>query len=88
MENKVFAHEVRVGNVPIGGENKIAIQSMTNVPVGDIQASVNQCKQLFDAGADLVRLSVPRTPDIESLRLVKKQLEADGYKKPLVADVH
>ncbi|MBQ2077323.1 MAG: (E)-4-hydroxy-3-methylbut-2-enyl-diphosphate synthase [Bacteroidales bacterium] len=88
MENKVFAHEVRVGNVPIGGENKIAIQSMTNVPVGDIQASVNQCKQLFDAGADLVRLSVPRTPDIESLRLVKKQLDADGYKKPLVADVH
>ena len=88
MENNIFAQEVRVGDIIIGGNNRIAIQSMTNVPVGDIDASVNQCKQLFDAGADLVRLSVPRTPDIDSLKLVKKQLEADGYKKPLVADVH
>ena len=88
MENKVYAQEVRIGDKLVGGKNRIAIQSMTNVPVGDIDASVDQCKQLFDAGADLVRLSVPRTPDIDSLKLVKKQLEADGYKKPLVADVH
>jgi len=83
-----FAKEVKIGNTVIGNNNRIAIQSMTNVPVGDIQASVAQCKQLFDAGADLVRLSVPRMPDIESLREVKKILAADGYTKPLVADVH
>ena len=88
MENKIFAQEVRVGNIIIGGKNRIAIQSMTNVPVGDIEASVNQCKQLFDAGADLVRLSVPRTPDIDCLKQVKNILENDGYNKPLVADVH
>ena len=87
METK-FAKEVKIGDLRIGGQHRIAIQSMTNVPVGDIQASVNQCKQLFDAGADLVRLSVPRMPDIESLHEVKKILVADGYTKPLVADVH
>ena len=87
MENE-FAKEVKIGNLRIGDQHRIAIQSMTNVPVGNIQASVNQCKQLFDAGADLVRLSVPRMPDIESLQQVKKKLVADGYTKPLVADVH
>ncbi|MCF0206322.1 MAG: flavodoxin-dependent (E)-4-hydroxy-3-methylbut-2-enyl-diphosphate synthase, partial [Bacteroidales bacterium] len=84
----IFAREVKVGDVVIGGGNRIAIQSMTNVPVGDISGSVLQCKQLFDAGADLVRLSVPRLPDVDCLRQVKKILVADGYKKPLVADVH
>ena len=87
MENR-FAQEVKIGDILIGSNHRIAIQSMTNVPVGEIQASVNQCKQLFDAGADLVRLSVPRMPDIDSLREVKKNLVADGYTKPLVADVH
>jgi (E)-4-hydroxy-3-methylbut-2-enyl-diphosphate synthase len=87
MENR-FAQEVKIGDILIGSNHRIAIQSMTNVPVGEIQASVNQCKQLFDAGADLVRLSVPRMPDIDSLREVKKKLVADGYTKPLVADVH
>ena len=87
MENS-FAQEVKIGDILIGSNHRIAIQSMTNVPVGEIQASVNQCKQLFDAGADLVRLSVPRMPDIDSLREVKKKLVADGYTKPLVADVH
>ncbi len=88
MTKNVFAQEVKIGDITIGGKNKIAIQSMTNVPVGDILASVSQCKQLFDAGADIVRLSVPRTPDIDSLQQVKKKLVADGYTKPLVADVH
>ena len=83
-----FAKEVKIGDLRIGSKHRIAIQSMTNVPVGDIQASVNQCKQLFDAGADIVRLSVPRMPDIESLHEVKKILVEDGYTKPLVADVH
>ena len=87
MENR-FAHEVKIGDILIGSNHRIAIQSMTNVPVGEIQASVKQCKQLFDAGADLVRLSVPRMPNIDSLREVKKILVADGYTKPLVADVH
>ena len=84
----VFAKEVKIGDLRIGDKHRIAIQSMTNVPVGYIQASVNQCKQLFDAGADIVRLSVPRMPDIKSLHEVKKILVEDGYSKPLVADVH
>lgn len=83
-----YAQEVKIGDITIGGKNRIAIQSMTNVPVGDVEKSVLQCKQLFDAGADIVRLSTPRMPDVDSLREVKKILVRDGYKLPLVADVH
>ena len=83
-----YAQEVKIGNITIGGSNRIAIQSMTNVPLADISGSVLQCKQLFDAGADIVRLSTPRKPDIDCLREVKKILVRDGYNNPLVADVH
>lgn len=83
-----YAHEVNIGNVTIGGQNRIAIQSMTNVPLADIDGSVLQCKRLFDAGADIVRLSTPRKPDVDCLRKVKGILVRDGYSKPLVADVH
>jgi (E)-4-hydroxy-3-methylbut-2-enyl-diphosphate synthase len=54
----------------------------------DIERSVLQCKEIFDAGADFVRISTPRIMDVESLKEIKKQLNLDGYKNPLIADVH
>ncbi len=86
--NTTFAHEVKIGDIAIGGTNPVAIQSMTNVPVSNIEASVLQCKQLFDSGAQLVRLSVPTLSDISGLSAVKKRLLSDGYNFPLIADVH
>ena len=61
---------------------------MTNVPASDIQRSVAQAKAIFDAGADFVRIATPRVMEVECLKEIKRLLHADGYKKPLIADVH
>jgi (E)-4-hydroxy-3-methylbut-2-enyl-diphosphate synthase len=79
---------VKVGDFGVGGTNPIRLQSMTNVPVEDIKNTVIQSKKIFDAGADFVRIATPRVMDVESLKTVKKILNEDGYKKPLIADVH
>jgi len=79
---------VKVGDIAIGGMYPITIQSMTNVPATDIKGSVEQSKTIFDAGADFVRIATPRILDVECLKDIKKQLHDDGYKKPLIADVH
>ncbi|MDL2262769.1 flavodoxin-dependent (E)-4-hydroxy-3-methylbut-2-enyl-diphosphate synthase, partial [Bacteroidales bacterium OttesenSCG-928-I21] len=53
-------NEVKVGDVSVGALNPIRLQSMTNVSVMRIDESVNQCKAIFDAGADFVRIATPR----------------------------
>lgn len=79
---------VRIGDIPMGSEFPIRIQSMTNTPTLDTKATVEQCKRIFDAGADYVRITTPAIRDAENLEHIKKELHAAGYKKPLVADVH
>jgi (E)-4-hydroxy-3-methylbut-2-enyl-diphosphate synthase len=80
--------EVKVGDIALGSLNPIRLQSMTNVPAMDVEGSILQCKAIFDAGADFVRISTPRIMDVDSLKSIKSGLHADGYKKPLIADVH
>ncbi len=80
--------EVKVGNIGIGNINPIRLQSMTNVSAMDIENSILQAKRIFDAGADFVRISTPRIMDVESLKNIKKILNDDGYKNPLIADIH
>lgn len=79
---------VNVGDFVIGALNPIRLQSMTNVPATNIEKSVAQCKTIFDAGADFVRIATPRILDVECLKDIKRILHSDGYKKPLIADVH
>jgi len=79
---------VKIGDIALGALNPIRIQSMTNVPAMNIDQSVIQCKAIFDAGADFVRISTPRIMDVESLKEIKKDLHKSGYKNPLIADVH
>lgn len=80
--------EVRVGNTAIGGANPIRVQTMTNTDTTDIQATVEQCIRCIEAGADLVRITVPKQVDAESLVLIRRQLTDMGYSHPLVADIH
>ena len=54
------SRQIMVGNVPVGGDAPISVQSMTNTNTNDVQATVNQIKALQTAGADIVRVSVPR----------------------------
>ncbi len=74
---------ISVGNLKIGGENPISVQSMTNTLTTDIQATIKQINEITDAGADLVRVSCP---DKESTDALKKI--ASSVNIPIVADIH
>ena len=80
--------EVKAGNVIIGGDNPIVVQTMCNTHTSDVEASTAQCIRLAEAGAQLIRLTVPSLDQIESLKKIKENLRAAGICTPLVADVH
>ena len=82
-------HEVKIGKICIGGQNKVAVQSMTTCSTMDTEGCVEQCIRIIDAGADLVRLTTQGTREAENLRNIKAGLIARGYgDTPLCADVH
>ena len=80
--------KVTVGNITIGGEAPIVVQTMCNTHTSDVDASVAQCVRLHEAGAQLIRLTVPSLGQVESLREIKTRLRESGIDTPLVADVH
>ena len=80
--------EVKVGNVIIGGDNPIVVQTMCNTHTSDVDASVAQCRRLAAAGAQLIRLTVPSLAQVYSLKEIKSILRGEGIDTPLVADVH
>lgn len=75
--------KIYVGNVPIGGDAPIAVQSMTNTRTTDVEATVAQIKSLERVGADIVRVSVPTMDAAEAFKQIKQQVNI-----PLVADIH
>ena len=79
---------VEIGNIPLGGDNPIRIQSMTSTSTLDTEGSVAQCKRIFDAGADYVRLTAQGVREAENIGVIRQRLHDDGYTKPLVADIH
>ncbi len=76
-------HEVKIGNVSIGGGNPIAIQSMTNTKTEDVEATVAQILELEKAGCEIIRSAVPTQEAAEAFREIKKRIHI-----PLVADIH
>ncbi len=84
----MISKEIEVGNVHIGGNNPIVVQSMCNTHTADIDATIAQCRRLYEAGSQLIRLTVPSLKDVEHLATIKSRLRADGIDTPLVADVH
>ena len=82
------SHKVCVGNRPLGGDEPLRIQSMTTTVTTDIEASLRQCRAIFDAGADYVRLTTQGTREAEALKPLREALRREGYDRPLVADVH
>ena len=79
---------VQVGNITIGGDAPIVVQTMCNTHTSDVEASVAQCLRLHEAGAQLIRLTVPSLGQVENLKEIKARLRAAGVDTPLVADVH
>lgn len=77
------SRQIMVGNVPVGGDAPITVQSMTNTETTDVDATVAQIEQLQKAGADIVRVSVPSMEAAEAFGAIRKRVSL-----PLVSDIH
>ena len=80
--------EVNIGGVPVGGNNPIRIQTMTDTDSKDTEATVEQLIKVIKAGADYVRVTVKGLPDAENLKNLKNELVKRGYNTPLIGDIH
>jgi (E)-4-hydroxy-3-methylbut-2-enyl-diphosphate synthase len=79
---------VRIGDIGIGGDNPIRVQSMTTTDTMDTAGTVAQSIRMIEAGCELVRITAPSKKDAENLAEIKKQIRAAGFSAPLVADIH
>lgn len=77
------SRRIMVGNVPVGGDSPITVQSMTNTPTDDAQATIRQIHALEEAGADIVRVSCPDEASTAALKTI-----IDNVTVPVVADIH
>lgn len=80
--------EVMVGNVGIGGNNPIRLQSMTTTDTMDTIGTVEQSIRMIEAGSELVRITAPAAKEAKNLGNIKTELRARGYDTPIVADIH
>ena len=75
--------QIMVGNVPVGGDAPISVQTMTNTETCDVEATLGQINRMVNAGVDIVRVSVPSMDAAEAFKKIRSQVEV-----PLVADIH
>lgn len=80
--------EVNIGDIPLGGNNPIRIQSMTITDTMDTKGTVEQTIRMVDAGCEYVRITAPSIKEAQNLEQIKKELRARGYNVPLIADIH
>ncbi|MDD2708317.1 MAG: (E)-4-hydroxy-3-methylbut-2-enyl-diphosphate synthase [Verrucomicrobiae bacterium] len=80
--------EVKVGDVGIGGDNPIRVQSMTSSDTENTEATVREVMDLVEAGCEIVRITAPTVKDAENLRFIRDELCHRGCRVPLVADIH
>jgi len=88
MSTRRISSVAHVGNIAIGGDNPIRIQSMATVDTNDTEGCVAQAKRIIDAGGELVRFTTQGTREAKNMANISQRLKADGYTQPLVADVH
>jgi len=79
---------VHIGSIPLGGDNPIRLQSMTNTDTLDTKASVAQCIRIIEAGADYVRITAQGVKEAENLAVIQRELRKAGFNTPLIADIH
>ena len=87
-KNNYKSVEVRIGDLLLGGDNPVRLQSMTNTDTNDTAASVAQCIRIIEAGADMVRLTAQGVREAENLAIIKRELRRAGFDTPLIADIH
>ena len=81
--NRRKTKEIKVGNVSVGGDSKVSVQSMTNTLTTNIKETIKQIHSLEEAGADIVRVSCPDEESTKALKDIVKEINA-----PIVADIH
>ena len=79
---------VYIGTLPMGGDNPVRVQSMTSTETLDTRSTVAQIIRMTEAGCEYVRIAVPGMKEAGNLREIKSALSRQGYKTPLIADVH
>src|SRR6187200_1677077 len=77
------ARQILVGSVPVGGGAPVAVQTMTKTETANLQATMDQIHKVAEAGADIVRVAVPRDQDVEALKTIVVQSPI-----PIIADIH
>lgn len=82
------SHPLVIEDLQLGGGQPVRIQSMTSTDTNDVQASVDQCIRMIEAGAELVRLTTQGKREVENLAKIRGSLREQGYRVPVVADIH
>ncbi len=80
--------EVYIGDIPLGGNNPIRIQSMTTTDTMNTESTVAQTIRMVEAGCEYVRITAPSINEARNLENIKKELRKRGYNVPLIADIH
>ena len=80
--------EVKIGDIALGANNPIRVQSMTTTNTMDTIGTANQAIRMIDAGCEYVRITAPSKNEAENLKEIKKELRSRGYQTPLIADIH
>ncbi|MGY3215378.1 (E)-4-hydroxy-3-methylbut-2-enyl-diphosphate synthase [Mucilaginibacter sp. HD30] len=86
--SRFVTREVFIGDVPMGGNNPIRIQSMTTTDTMDTMGTVEQSIRMIEAGCEYIRITAPSIKEAQNLAVIKKELRSRGYTAPLVADIH
>ena len=85
---RLSTRQVSVGDVLIGAENPIKVQSMTTTDTMDTQGTIAQSIKMINAGCELVRITAPSIKEAKNLKNIRNGLRTKGYKTPLIADIH
>ncbi len=88
LQPRFVTRSIKVGDLEIGGSAPIVVQSMTTSDTMNIDATVQQIKDLANVGCQLARVTAPTVQDAEALRDIRDRLRSNGYSIPLVADIH
>lgn len=86
--NRRKSSKVNIGNLTLGGDAPIRIQSMANTNTNDTEPSIEQCIRIIEAGGELVRFTAQGVKEATNLKEIRNGLNSKGYTTPLVADIH
>jgi (E)-4-hydroxy-3-methylbut-2-enyl-diphosphate synthase len=81
-------NQVKIGNIMLGSDFPIRVQSMTTIDTMDTKGSVEQSIRMIESGCEIVRITAPSVKEAQNLENIKKELRARGFTQPLVADIH